>query len=58
MPTVELSEQEWQQVITLLGTKCLWVEVNMLLMKIGNQLREQAQATDSKAAPMESAQAH
>ena len=33
MPSVELSDQEWQQVMSLLGTKCVWIDVNQLLMK-------------------------
>ena len=44
MQTVTLNEQEWQQIMTLLGTKCLWVEVNMLLLKMGQQLQAQTQS--------------
>jgi hypothetical protein len=41
MPTVELSDQEWQQLINILGTtkEHAWVTTNPLLMKIGNQLQ-------------------
>jgi hypothetical protein len=42
MPSVELTDQEWQQVITIIGTKCTWAEANPLLMKIGQQLTRQA----------------
>jgi hypothetical protein len=40
MPTVELDEQEWQQVINLIA-QAPWTVANPLLMKIGNQLRTQ-----------------
>jgi hypothetical protein len=41
MSSVELTDQEWQQVITIIGTKCTWAEANPLLMKIGGQLNAQ-----------------
>ena len=47
MPMVDLSDSEWAQVMGLLST-APWRDANPLLMKIGNQLREQAVATDSK----------
>jgi hypothetical protein len=40
MPSVELDEQEWQQVINLIA-QAPWTVANPLLMKIGNQLRTQ-----------------
>jgi hypothetical protein len=40
MSTVELDEQEWQQVINLIA-QAPWTVANPLLMKIGNQLRIQ-----------------
>jgi hypothetical protein len=40
MSTVELDEQEWQQVINLIA-QAPWTVANPLLMKIGNQLRTQ-----------------
>ena len=56
MPTVDLSEQEWQQVLAIIAN-APWNVANPLLMKLGNQLREQSIATDSKDAPMESVSA-
>ena len=41
MPVVDLSDNEWNQLMALLGNKCLWVEANPLLMKIGAQLQKQ-----------------
>ena len=40
MPAVNLTDQEWQQVLTLIS-EAPWRIANPLLMKIGNQLREQ-----------------
>jgi hypothetical protein len=40
MPSVELDDQEWQQVINLIA-QAPWTVANPLLMKIGNQLRTQ-----------------
>ena len=43
MQTVTMSEQEWQAVMNILGTApAPWVTTNPLLMKIGDQLRQQA----------------
>jgi hypothetical protein len=42
MPTVELSEQEWQAVINLIA-QAPWHQANPLLMKIGQQLQTQQQ---------------
>ena len=42
MSRVELDENEWQQVLGILST-APWRDANPLLMKIGNQLRDQAQ---------------
>jgi hypothetical protein len=39
MPAVDLTDQEWQQVINIIGTKVTWAEANPLLMKIGQQLQ-------------------
>jgi hypothetical protein len=41
MPIVELDDQEWQQVMNWIATRVTWAEANPLLMKIGNQLRQQ-----------------
>jgi hypothetical protein len=41
MPIVELDDQEWQQVISMIAT-APWRDANPLLMKIGSQLRVQA----------------
>jgi hypothetical protein len=40
MPSVELDDQEWQQVMAIIAT-APWRDANPLLMKIGNQLRQQ-----------------
>jgi hypothetical protein len=37
---VDLTDQEWQQVLGILSTAS-WRDANPLLMKIGNQLRLQ-----------------
>lgn len=39
--TVDLTEQEWQQVLGILST-APWRDANPLLMKIGEQMRAQA----------------
>jgi hypothetical protein len=44
MAVVELSDQEWQQVINWIGTKVVWAECNGMLMKIGGQLSAQQRA--------------
>jgi hypothetical protein len=41
MASVELNDQEWQQVINIIATKCTWAEANPLLMKISQQLAGQ-----------------
>jgi ABC-type dipeptide/oligopeptide/nickel transport system ATPase component len=41
MSTVDLSEQEWGQVMSIISD-APWKVANPLLMKIGEQLREQA----------------
>lgn len=43
MPTVDLPEQDWQQILSILGTtkEFAWVVTNPLLMKIGQQLQPQ-----------------
>ena len=41
MAVVEMSDNEWNQLINLLGNKCLWIEANPFLMKIGQQLQRQ-----------------
>jgi hypothetical protein len=40
MASVELEDQEWQQVMAIIAT-APWRDANPLLMKIGNQLRQQ-----------------
>jgi len=40
MPVVDLSGQEWGQVMAILST-APWRDANPLLMKIGDQLRAQ-----------------
>jgi hypothetical protein len=43
MPSVELNDQEWQQVINILAT-APWAQANPLLMRIGGQLQGQRPA--------------
>jgi hypothetical protein len=43
MAVVELSDQEWQQILQMLS-EAPWRLANPLLMKIGEQLRAQALA--------------
>ena len=45
MPTVTLDDKEWNVVMQMLATQP-WRDVNPLLMKIGNQLRAQAELTN------------
>jgi hypothetical protein len=40
MATVELTDQEWQQVINMIAAQP-WSQANPLLMKIGGQLNAQ-----------------
>ena len=56
MPTVELNEEEWRQLLNILGTtkEWPWVITNPLLMKIGQQLNKQ---TNSGEMPIASPQA-
>jgi hypothetical protein len=42
MPSVELSDQEWQQVINIIAMQP-WTQANPLLMKIGQQLQNAQQ---------------
>jgi hypothetical protein len=51
-PVVELSRQEWQQVLAVLST-APWRDVNQLLMKIGQQLQQ----ADAPTAPIINKQA-
>ena len=50
MPTVTLTEHEWQTLINVLAgsTGAPWTMTNPLLMKLGEQLRAQA-ASAAKA---------
>jgi hypothetical protein len=41
MPTVELDPTEWQQVMAMISA-APWRDANPLLMKIGQQLQQQA----------------
>lgn len=55
MPSVELSDQEWGQLVALLANNCVWAQVNPLLMKIGQQIEAQRQAPNR---PMQMQGAH
>lgn len=46
---IELSDQEWQQVLAILAT-APWRDANPLLMKIGQQLQAQAGAKETAEA--------
>jgi hypothetical protein len=54
MPTIELDDAEWSQVMGVLST-APWRDVNPLLMKIGVQLqaqqRSKQQTNNQDAAP-------
>lgn len=50
MPTVELNEQDWQQVMAVLGD-APWKIAHPLLMKIGGQLQRQAAPIPAGAGP-------
>jgi hypothetical protein len=54
MSTVQLEDEEWQRVLTIIAG-APWNVANPLLMKIGEQLRHQ-QATNSGEVPVKSAQ--
>ena len=57
MPAVNLTDQEWQQVLTLIS-EAPWRIANPLLMRIGNQLRPTNNQTNNRMpeTPVESAQ--
>ena len=46
MPTVELSDNEWGQVMSIIGD-APWKQANPLLMKIGQQLQAQAMVANT-----------
>jgi hypothetical protein len=48
MPIVDMEDQEWQQVMAIIAT-APWRDANPLLMKIGNQLRQQTPAAPTTA---------
>jgi hypothetical protein len=54
MPAVQLDDEEWQRVLTIIAG-APWNVANPLLMKIGEQLRHQ-QVTNSGEVPVKSAQ--
>jgi hypothetical protein len=54
MPTVQLDDEEWQRVLSIIAT-APWNVANPLLMRIGEQLRHQ-QVTNSGEVPVKSAQ--
>lgn len=41
---VRMTRAEWDHVIQMLATKCLWAEVNQPIMKISFQVAEQVKA--------------
>ena len=53
MPAVELSDDEWRQVINILGTtkEWPWVTTNPLLMKIGQQLNKPTNSGEIPVSP-------
>jgi hypothetical protein len=52
MSTVQLDDEEWQRVLSIIAT-APWNVANPLLMKIGEQLRHQ-QVTNSGEVPVKS----
>jgi hypothetical protein len=48
MPVIELEDVEWQQVLSMISLGP-WRDANPLLMKIGQQLRLQAQRQQEQA---------
>jgi cobyric acid synthase len=56
MPSVELSENEWGQVMNILATKETWANANPLLLKMGEQLRQQVLMEHAARAQAESRQ--
>jgi hypothetical protein len=54
MPTVQLDDEEWQRVLSIIAS-APWHTANPLLMKIGEQLRHQ-QSSNSGEVPVKSAQ--
>lgn len=50
MAMVELNDQEWQQVLAIIGD-APWRVANPLLMKIGEQLRAQLRPAEKQSAP-------
>jgi hypothetical protein len=51
MSTVDLTDQEWGQIMNILA-EAPWKVSNPLLMKIGNQLRAQAQPPTAETIDM------
>jgi hypothetical protein len=47
MSSVELEDQEWQSVISIIAT-APWRDANPLLMKISSQLQQQANIVPGK----------
>jgi hypothetical protein len=54
MSVVQLDDEEWQRVLSIIATAS-WTVANPLLMKVGEQLRHQ-QVTNSGEVPVKSAQ--
>jgi hypothetical protein len=50
MPVVELSDQEWGEAMAIIS-EAPWRRANPLLMKIGEQLRQQYQPPNKQSAP-------
>lgn len=50
MPTVELNDAEWQQILNLLGD-VPWKIAHPLLMRIGGQLNAQSRPPLNQTAP-------
>lgn len=46
---VEMTRQEWDHICTLLATKCIWADVNQVMMKISFQVQEQVKANGKMA---------
>jgi hypothetical protein len=53
MPTVDMTEQDWQFILNFLATKLTWAEANPYLMKIGAQLQQQQPRQNGPAPKIE-----
>lgn len=53
--TVTLDKEEWDRVMSIIGSKEVWIVAHPLLQKIGGQLQQQ-QSGNSKEMPVPQSQ--